>query len=155
MRLVTPLVISVLASSTLLAGLPNAQAADLQCLGHPATIVGTEGPDILNGTPAADVIVALGGKDRVTAGDGDDIVCGGPNPATFHAKFPGGIWGEVLEGGAGNDTISGGAGDDLLYGGPGDDLLLVDESEPLQGDGLYLPVGTTSPATEYADGGLG
>jgi hypothetical protein len=69
--------------------------------------------------------------------------------------MPGGVWGEVLDGGAGADTVSGGPGDYLLYGGPGNDLLLLDESEPLQGDGLYLPIGEVAPAAEYAEGSDG
>ena len=71
------------------------------CEGVAATIVGTPGDDLLNGTPADDIIVALGGNDTINGRSGNDIICGG----------------------AGNDTLKGDAGDDILKGGPGDDLL--------------------------------
>ncbi|HJY10348.1 MAG TPA: hypothetical protein VJ250_05315 [Nitrososphaeraceae archaeon] len=67
------------------------------CLGEPATIVGTEGNDTLVGTPGRDVIVALGGNDTVQALGGDDLVCGGD----------------------GNDFLDGGTGTDEGDGGPG------------------------------------
>jgi Ca2+-binding RTX toxin-like protein len=67
------------------------------CLGEPATIVGTEGNDTLVGTPGRDVIVALGGNDTVQALGGDDLVCGGD----------------------GNDFLEGGTGTDEGDGGPG------------------------------------
>jgi uncharacterized delta-60 repeat protein len=48
-----------------------------RCLGHRATIVGTNGPDELVGTPRRDVIAALGGKDTVRGLAGADVICGG------------------------------------------------------------------------------
>jgi uncharacterized delta-60 repeat protein len=48
-----------------------------RCLGHKATIVGTQGPDKLTGTPRRDVIAALGGKDEVRGLSGADLICGG------------------------------------------------------------------------------
>jgi uncharacterized delta-60 repeat protein len=48
-----------------------------RCLGHKATIVGTQGPDELTGTPHRDVIAALGGKDKVRGLGGPDVICGG------------------------------------------------------------------------------
>ena len=65
------------------------------CRGRPATIIGTRGPDELDGASGRDVIVARGGADRVKAKAGGDIVCGG----------------------AGRDTLIGGAGSDALLGG--------------------------------------
>ena len=67
------------------------------CLGEPATIVGTEGNDNLVETPQRDVIAALGGNDTVQALGGDDNVCGGD----------------------GNDFLDGGTGTDEGDGGPG------------------------------------
>ena len=66
------------------------------CRGRSATILGTRGPDELEGGPDRDVIVARGGADKVKARAGGDIVCGGP----------------------GRDTLMGGAGADALLGGP-------------------------------------
>ena len=43
------------------------------CAGLPATIVGTDGSDILFGTSGADVIVALGGNDIIFARGGDPL----------------------------------------------------------------------------------
>ena len=47
------------------------------CLGSPATIVGTEGNDILTGTSGDDVIVGLGGNDLIRGMGGSDTICGG------------------------------------------------------------------------------
>jgi uncharacterized delta-60 repeat protein len=48
-----------------------------RCLGHKATIVGTNGADELTGTKHRDVIAALGGKDKVRGLAGPDVICGG------------------------------------------------------------------------------
>lgn len=63
-----------------------------RCLGHKATIVGTQGPDELTGTSHRDVIAALGGKDKVRALGGPDVICGGKGQDT-------------LLGGAGRDEV--------------------------------------------------
>jgi uncharacterized delta-60 repeat protein len=48
-----------------------------RCLGHKATIVGTQRRDELTGTPRRDVIAALGGNDEVRGLSGADLICGG------------------------------------------------------------------------------
>jgi Ca2+-binding RTX toxin-like protein len=48
-----------------------------RCLGHKATIVGTNGADEITGTPHRDVIAALGGRDKVRGLGGPDVICGG------------------------------------------------------------------------------
>jgi Ca2+-binding RTX toxin-like protein len=63
-----------------------------RCLGHRATIVGTQGTDELTGTPRRDVIAALGGKDKVRGLGGADLICGGKGR-------------DSLYGGAGRDRI--------------------------------------------------
>jgi Tol biopolymer transport system component len=85
-------------------------------------IFGTDGPDVLTGTPLADVVLGLGGNDRLTAvpqifsgdtlegGPGDDVLVGSTQS-------------DDLDGGPGNDTLSGGTGPDLLVGGPGRDTI--------------------------------
>lgn len=73
----------------------SAHAAAPECQGVKATIVGTNGDDVIQGTKGADVIVALNGDDVVHAKGGNDLVCGG----------------------YGADKLFGGAGDDALYGG--------------------------------------
>ena len=50
----------------------------------PATIVGTEGNDVLRGTNGRDVIAGLGGNDVILARDGDDVVCGGMGNDVIH-----------------------------------------------------------------------
>jgi Ca2+-binding RTX toxin-like protein len=48
-----------------------------RCLRHPATIVGTGGPDEIVGTPHRDVIAGLAGKDTIRGLGGPDLICGG------------------------------------------------------------------------------
>ena len=67
------------------------------------TISGTNGSDILQGSPRNDVICAKGGHDAIDGRGGADI----------------------LRGGSGSDAIRADAGDDKLYGGDGMDALLA------------------------------
>ena len=67
------------------------------CGPNVVNVVGTNGPDVLSGTPGDDGILGLGGKDRLEGGAGDDALCGG----------------------GGNDKLIGGTGKDFLDGGPG------------------------------------
>lgn len=80
------------------------------CFGKPATIIGTDGPDVIYGTNGPDVIYAGGGDDTIYGLGGDDLICGGAGNDTIY-------------GGPGNDKIAGGSGDDHLYGEGGDDTL--------------------------------
>ena len=73
------------------------------CNGYLATIVGTEGDDVINGTAVADVIAGLGGDDVISGLGGDDIICGGNGK-------------DVIRGGTGRDLIRGDHGRDKLYG---------------------------------------
>jgi Ca2+-binding RTX toxin-like protein len=82
----------------------------LLCNGVQATIVGTDGPNLLAGTAGADVIVGLGGVDRIAGLGGDDVICGGDGN-------------DLITGGEGNDVVLGGAGDDDLVGDAGNDTL--------------------------------
>ncbi|CCH33040.1 calcium-binding protein [Actinosynnema sp. NPDC047251] len=63
--------------------------------------VGTNGPDVILGTPFAD---------EIHARQGNDVVCGLPGN-------------DVIYGGAGDDRVFGQLGDDHLFGGDGVDLL--------------------------------
>ena len=83
------------------------------CFGEPATVVGTDGPDVLVGTSGRDVIWAGAGADEVRAREGDDLVCGGAGADRLH-------------GGAGDDTLEDtvtGSRHQALLGGPGDNAL--------------------------------
>lgn len=88
------------------------------CLGRPATIVGTPGPDEFSGGLGRDVFIGLGGDDefqgsldidRACGGRGDDRLIGGPGD-------------DRLAGNRGGDVLFGEGGDDLLIGGPGIDV---------------------------------
>jgi hypothetical protein len=86
------------------------------CAGQVATVVlaeggeVTSGPDVVTGTPEADVVDLLPGA---------DVACGG----SFGDRFQGGYGPDTLYGGYGPDTLSGSNGDDLIYGGYGGDTI--------------------------------
>jgi len=71
---------------------------------------GTEGDDIIFGTPDADSLIGGGGNDLIYGLDSDDYLDGGPGS-------------DRLDGGNGNDTIFGGTGDDTIFAGPGNDMI--------------------------------
>src|SRR5687767_2314623 len=79
---------------------------------------GSEGDDVIDGTPASDEISGNGGNDQLNGLGGNDI----------------------LHGGAGNDRLDGGEGDDAMDGGTGDDVYFVassgDTVTELAGEGL-------------------
>jgi RTX calcium-binding nonapeptide repeat (4 copies) len=93
------------------------------CAGPPPTgaIVGTNGPDILNGTPFGDTIFGLGGPDIINGGGGNDLICGGAGSDLI----TGGAGDDVLDVKdrvSGNDSVNGGAGNDVCTGDSGDAL---------------------------------
>lgn len=96
------------------------------CLGIPATIVGTEGPDVIVGTDERDVVATFTGDDTVNLLDGDDILCLGKGKDTGRGRdgddrLLGGSGNDKLYGNADQDIIRGGKGIDLCDGGPGTD----------------------------------
>lgn len=98
------------------------------CNGLPATIIGTPGDDVINGTNGDDVIVALGGNDTINGGNGNDVICGNAGNDTLNGgngndTLLGSFGDDTLNGGNGNDTLSGGDGNDTLNGNNGDDSL--------------------------------
>ncbi|MEM8925192.1 MAG: hypothetical protein AAGD35_16940 [Actinomycetota bacterium] len=101
------------------------------CNGLEATIVGTAGDDVIEGTSAADVIVTLDGDDIVVSGAGADVICLGDGDDT--AVTGRGV--DTVFGEAGNDTIIGNAGNDVLSGGDGDDVIFGrDDRDTINGD---------------------
>ncbi|HEX2273206.1 MAG TPA: kelch repeat-containing protein [Acidimicrobiales bacterium] len=89
------------------------------CYGFDATITapaaggavaGTEGRDVILGSPADDRIAALGG---------DDVICGGGG----NDQISGGRGGDVTLAGDGLDRVAAGEGDDFLFGEVADDQL--------------------------------
>lgn len=104
------------------------QPSEVQCLGKPVTITGTNGSDVLTGTVKRDVIRSLGGDDFVDALGGNDRVCAGAgndrvNGRTGNDQATGGSGNDRLIGAAGGDTVSGQGGRDRLKGKGGDDSL--------------------------------
>lgn len=106
--------VAALAAPVLLVGGGSAAAAVRLCQGEVvtieapasgATVLGTEGPDVIDGIGRHDLTIDGRG--------GDDVICSGPG---------GGI---TVHGGAGADRIEGGQDeyDVVLDGGPGDDVL--------------------------------
>jgi Ca2+-binding RTX toxin-like protein len=82
------------------------------CHGRQAKIVGTEGDDVIRGTPERDVIWGGRGDDAIYGSLGNDLICGGPGA-------------DLIHGGRGNDTVDGGAGGaDRVMGDLGDDKVL-------------------------------
>jgi hypothetical protein len=84
------------------------------CNGLPATRVGTDNGEFINGTSGRDVIVALGGADTINGNGGDDVICGGGGADT-------------IDGGDGDDWIDGGADLDSIRGGSGKDTCTSGE----------------------------
>lgn len=84
-----------------------------------ADIGGTDGNDVLVGTPAFDTIHAYAGNDAVQGGDGVDSIYGEDGDDTLD----GGPAVDSVFGGPGNDGLVGGEGVDYLYGGAGGDTL--------------------------------
>jgi len=116
-KLFLPLALVFLLASSL-AAMPAAEEEvdDARCHGRLAKIVGTDGDDVLAGTPERDVIWGGGGDDTITGSLGNDLLCGGPGADLVH----GGRGNDVVDGGAGaDDRVIGDLGDDKAIGGPG------------------------------------
>lgn len=108
----------------------GAGPATPRCDGVPATIVGTDGDDVITGTDGDDVIVGLDGDDSIVGGLGADRICGGAGDDSVQGhgdtdRLFGGPGADFVDGGVGgccdpaantgDDVISGGAGDDNLH----------------------------------------
>lgn len=125
----------------------SAEAADPNCRGKRATIVGTDGPDRISATRESDVIFTgagddvvsrIGYNDRVCSGRGDDVLSG-KGGRVFAGKgadrtssgvgtYRGGRGPDLIKvgygsayGGRGNDRVE---SEGAAYGGPGRDRLL-------------------------------
>jgi hypothetical protein len=103
---------AVTLTSTPLVAQPTAR-----CAGRDATIVGTDGNDVLVGTSGKDVIAGLKGKDTLRGRGGNDRLCG----KAGKDLLKGGGGNDRLRGGDGKDTLKGGGGNDACKGGPGRD----------------------------------
>ena len=88
------------------------------CNGLEATIIGTEGDDVITGTSGVDIIAGLGGEDIIEGKGGDDIICGGDGDDILR----GNNGADTIFGDDGHDTLIGNKGADELNGGRGDDI---------------------------------
>jgi hypothetical protein len=102
------LALAAVALSLLVLGPSAAAQGPELCDGLPVTISGTQGADVLRGTPGPDVIAGGNGNDLVDGAGGDDTICGG-NGA------------DLLAGGDGDDSVHGQNGVDTVFGDDGDD----------------------------------
>ena len=93
------------------------QPTFVKCKGQTATLVGTNGNDVLTGTSGKNVIAGRGGNDRIAGLGGNDVVCGGGG----RDRVNGGGGKDQLRGQAGNDKLRGAGGKDNLRGGGGRD----------------------------------
>src|SRR5438045_8808765 len=85
LHLATLVALAVLVSAGLLVSSAGGKAHTFHCLGHVATVVGTNGDnDHLNGTSKADVIVGRGGTDSIDGKGGPDLICAGGGNAGGH-----------------------------------------------------------------------
>jgi Ca2+-binding RTX toxin-like protein len=121
-----------------------------------ATIIGTQGRDVLQGTQGNDLIQGLGGNDDLYGNAGDDVLQGGDGDD----RLEGGDGDDRLEGGAGNDVLRDSGGNDQLFGGDGDDDLTVAPDglgpfPPLLPGQSPSPLPERNPFTVHMDGGSG
>ena len=140
------LLICALLASVLASGAP-ASAAIVRCEGHVATIVatprddgrrvvirGTDGDDVIVGTPGRDVIRSYAGNDIICGGGGRDVIYGGRGKDIIRGeggidRVVGGTGPDLLHGGGGNDILKGGYGADAIIGGRGSDRCFDDQAE--------------------------
>jgi Ca2+-binding RTX toxin-like protein len=100
-------------------------------LGLGCSILGTDGPDQLDGTAESDVICGLAGDDTLSGLGGIDLLIGGDGDDTMR----GGDGDDLFTGGIGNDDVFGDAGKDLLLGDEGtDDLIGGSGNDLINGD---------------------
>jgi Tol biopolymer transport system component len=87
---------------------------------------GTDGPDVIVGTPQADSVLAAGGDDLVCALGGGDTAYGGAGADRLLGndgpdRLSGNNGRDTLVGGYGNDRLTGGTQADRFNGGPQQD----------------------------------
>lgn len=106
---------AVLAAVVFLAAAPAEDEDPPRCHGRQAEIIGTDGDDVLHGTPERDVIWGGPGDDELSSSLGNDLVCGAAGDDVLH----GGRGNDEVDGGPGTDRVIGDLGDDKVMGGPG------------------------------------
>jgi Ca2+-binding RTX toxin-like protein len=135
----TPWLVVSAASLALAGGIgsivPAHAAVPTTCESRVATIVGTDGADVIHGTQGDDVIVGLGGNDVIDGRGGNDVICGGAGN-------------DVLRGGSGDDILRGDAGRDVVQGGTGADVCTAEVARCAQATpwpiSIAFPTGLTA-----------
>ncbi|MFV0576712.1 MAG: calcium-binding protein [Vibrio sp.] len=84
-------------------------------------IEGTDGDDILVGSPYSNVINAVSGDDDIYCVDGNDVIYAGAGNDYIES----GDGNDVIYASAGNDYIDSGDGDDVIHAGSGDDDIYI------------------------------
>ncbi len=121
---------------------------------------GTNGDDLILGTPYPDRIGGGGGNDNIDARGGDDLIDGGPGDdhivgGAGNDTIIGGMGHDVIFAGAGRDVVSGGPGNDRIFGEDGDDTLFGDEGDDLLDGGAGSDVLAGGTGDDTLDGGGG
>jgi len=93
------------------------------------SLVGGEGDDLLNGDAGNDILQGKEGDDTLNGGDDNDGLSGFTGNDVLNGergfdRLFGGNGNDTLTGGNARDTLFGGAGDDSLAGNDGDDTLV-------------------------------
>lgn len=128
--------------------------------GLPATIEGTDAPDVLFGTPGDDVIHAGAGNDLVFGLGGNDVICGGAGVDILFGNAGDDVIVDeagrtLVVGGAGDDTIETGAASDSVWAGPGaDDVSTGDGADRVRGGPGDDTIDAGSGA-DFVNGGRG
>lgn len=121
---------------------------------------GTNGDDLILGTPFPDRIDGGSGNDNIDARGGDDLIDGGPGDdhiigGAGNDTIVGGLGHDVIFAGAGRDVVSGGAGNDRIFGEDGDDTLFGDEGDDLLDGGAGSDILAGGTGDDTIDGGDG
>lgn len=119
------------------------------CDGLAPTVVGTGGPDLLQGNVGKDVILGLGGDDVIKSFSGSDVICAGQGNDTVKS---GGSNDRVF-GQAGDDRVKQSGGNDYAEGNAGDDLLEGEENADQLFGGVGGDILTGGPANDLLNGG--
>ena len=109
----------------------NGQAATIIVQESGVVTTGTDGDDVIIGTFGPDTIDGGAGHDTICGHSGDDVINGGPG----NDHIQGGNSEDIVNGGAGNDVLFGGNGDDEVNGQSGTDIVLGERgNDTLIGD---------------------
>jgi Ca2+-binding RTX toxin-like protein len=130
------------------------------CAGLSATIIGTDGDNIMSGTAGPDVIVGLGGNDVIYGLGNNDVICGGSGDdrisgGTGNDRLYGQTGNNVLQGDSGNDILVGGASNDIVNGATGNDILLGDAGNDTLNGGSENDTLIGGLGLDVCDGNIG